>query len=753
MSRLETHQTIVKFRLPAVNDIERQFCDGDSKTIRLQRAALSLVINKKMSSPTSEALYNEIVAVCKRKHVTMSEVVELEERVKQVVAVSRSKIEVFGGCLKESPSQSNFTLKMRLRVRHLRQQDTANEQLSPEIHVFFSKHVSPDSRRSLVIDGNHGAESTIEFVVPCISRAIDGQFAVVRFLFYASFNPRAEDGHKQPYTRRRPFYNGFIHLTELANGKRISLKDSCLKPIDGGLERDPSSHIEIEIIEYSSSGIDFSRRFDESLRRKEIEMANGLTERIYDFLGRERPRVDVLRKTHVIRWPCNMHDILLPGSFFLMDLPENCPPEELLLHALAMNDMTAKEFCDIVEMQFSQSLNLSAQFHRACIVAWRAISTFSYMCEYTADVCYDELRKKLKDVERFVDVFYTLAGDCECSFKAIIAQYHAWCELSLEGASPAVVSFVRILRLFVCTAMIGTAHSAAASANKQGMSDEQLMCHFWGAAVPWCIFAKWTGVEYTPAHEWEKQLFPWILEATSDCHPSARPLHELCDVNRVPLVKKELLEYNERRMALSQHYTSLVRELSGIGWSTINRTQAIAEDFYVHINTIWAPYEIMKLGHSSVIFELYERGHSEYGVPIRVAMYEPERVVAKASLVCLPEELDLCLETVKQQWPIVMPSPCVAPSVPLLDTLARDFFISDADIGTLLQKSSGFVPPYIRFYARHPSVITETLCLTIRTILKNRYLGIFALRYTYLLLELGMKRGEYAHLVDIRLYY
>ena len=591
--------------------------------------------------------------------------------------------------------------------------------MDPELHVFFSKHmVSHNSKTRVKIlrQAQQGSEFTISFEHMPVPTLINGQYAVLRFYLFASFFPESEEHTIQPYKRKRPFYNGFIHVSVLKPGESylVMMRDSSLAIIDGRLKRDPSDimTIQVKCIKFeTSSNVKLVGHYSEEEREKQRKTMQSLTNRYYDFIKRASPSLDSISAMHVPRMPCNMHDIILPGAMFVMDMLEDSPPENLLDIALEIQNMTRQEFTEISKRQFSsRDGRVSPQFYRVCFVAFRVVCLYSHMCEYTADIKVKG-DGQLEEVERFISTFLTQAGDCEDLLCAIVIQYIAWTQQTVSDTNSPLYYLIKILRLFLPCAISGSAFSPSAKSRDSPASDD-LICHIWGIAVPWYHFAKWVNIERESEYPWEQDLFPWILEGTNDSTPCLKPLFAICESSKKEQVRQEMRMMEEKRNQVEAAFPALrIFGLYGFFKNFDDPEPRTVSDFYHMANELWAPYDMLRLGFNATTFELYgdalEKG---YGVSIRKIVYDPQHIIARPVFEYTSQELEICLETLKQQHPIhIVPDYVTKPELEhaqeiqeyefmALSNLQRDFPASDAH--DVIDKSSGYFPPYLRYFVK-----------------------------------------------------
>lgn len=476
-------------------------------------------------------------------------------------------------------------LRLKVKVQHNLEQSNKKEQLNPIIFAFPTAQIVSEERVPFIrfLHGNHGNEHELIWADIPIYSVLNGDWAGIRFMHYASFVCNDEEEKCKPYLRRRPFYNGILYLSDLihktpnetASEFKVELKDSCLIKSPKKMIRDDTTHITLyikvltlkfdehyenknEIVinltndrELSSQLTQSSKLpcspFNQKHRRTHINLAEKACNKIYDFLYKQQPVLDEIRSMHVPRMPCNMWDILIPSPFFVLDLAENRPQEAFLTAALIIEDVPQKKFVEYAEQQFSNITtdDYYSSFNQVIIIALRTVMLFAHMCQYTADIRYNEKTKKVEDVERFVDVFYTGAGDCECLFKSAVCSFVAWFETELteemKKTKPHIYYLIKTLSLFVCSPCQGSAFGDSVDTEIEHTSDVDIskqpkVCHFFGFAIPRVIFARMTNIlvlnKSDPLiYPWEKKLINWILESTNDCHPFPRPFHQLLQEN------------------------------------------------------------------------------------------------------------------------------------------------------------------------------------------------------------------------------
>jgi hypothetical protein len=796
-----------QFKIP-LNDEELSSSETKKDYLikRLYQLGYSLIVNKKISHSSDKNVYEEISNLITTLSGSNYNKEEIKKRVEEL---EKKTLEILLGDphrLHSPFTEKNNFLQYNLNGHiqmDLELEPSFNieldkkEEMDPIIHVFFSRHIIPSARMKYTksFKAIEGRKVRLSFNIPC-REIIDGQFAVIRFYLHSSFYPTSESGKKMNFTRKRPFYHGFIYLSEIYehlinDSKRnvftVEMKDSSLAYINGKMQRENKSHVDLKmkVTNFAlSENVKFSRFFSQDLRDKHVRITRKVVDRYYEYLNREEPVLECMRRMHVPTMPCNMYDIALPGAFFLMDLAENQPPEELLYFSLDIHDLSKEEFIKICELQFSNtsSSKIDPQFYRVLFVAWRVVSLFSHMCEYTSDVRFLKGRNELEDVERFIDVFYTRAGDCEDVGKAIIIMFLAWLEMNQEEKKETkkeIYYLIQIYSLFVCSSMKGSAYSAKAesrisSSSSVDFNPDELICHFWTCTIPWNIFSKWTGIPYKKRYNWEDSLTTWVLEGTNDTHSSLRPIYELCEEEKKEQVKEELKRIILKRSELESNFKILQR-LEIPGYTFIEPEKMKMSDFYHYANEIWTPLFSFSNGLNVSTWELAEKKNkNKYGVPISTFLYRPQDLHLIPTFYYTREEVQVCTETIKQQWPVVLPFKIPESawdenfkgdteefkkrehhkksSFQPLERLAKEYPVVDYE--TILKNASGYVPPYIKYFVKHVSVLDEEILNTLETILKTRRFGFYGIVWKYYGLQVGMSDcNELAEMIEIRLFF
>lgn len=787
-----------KFQLPETSH------DLKSTQKRIHQCAFALTVNHKNGHPSSDELFQECQRLLNQKTPPVSEkqLIDLEERVALVVLPERfptafgdskrllSTIVLQSSSSRQSSSSSttkrfSCTLEIEIPVLYL----SKKEQLDPELRVFFSRHMVADQQANIVkilpirVARNIRFQVSLEFDTPS---QVNGHYAVLRFFLYAQFKPQNEDNQILPYTRKRPYYNGHLYVSDLQQGGRykVSLYDSCLAFVDGKLARinKPMTDLVVTVQEWNAPHLKIVNAYSEETREKQRKKMESLLARYYEVIKRARPYLSQIKSMHVPRMPCNMHDILLPGAMFVMDMLENSPPECMLDYALDMNNMKKQDFIEICRTQFASTKNyVEPAFNKVLLVACRMVCMFSHACEYAADVKVDIDTDKLEDVERFIDAFSTGAADCEDLAKAIVVLYIAWTQREFdETKEPALYYIVKVMRLFVPCAVTGSAYSP--SAKSRGSFDpdaiDSLICHIYALAVPWHLFHKWnengknnnkggseTTATTTMIYSWEVDLFPWILEGTSDTCPTLKPLWTLAPPSLAVKVKSEMQQTQTKRIQVENYYPALrCFGLYSFFSNFTNDRPKVASDFYHMITELWAPYDMLRLGYNDTTFEVMIKGNNEFGLPIQTCIFTPDQVAMKPIFTYSDDELEICLETLKQQHPVVFPD-CLSEqqqqqpdeqpfhntttkSFSFLNELFKDFGMTTKATNDLFGSTTGYIQPYIRYFVKNIHAITTDAMIALRTILKNKFLGIYGFDYRYYPLD-----KDQISIIEIRLFF
>jgi len=475
MGPVHVRQLIKGFEDLPLSEAELDELTIESLRKRIRQCALALVINKKSGHPTSEVLYNKCVEMGRDIQTASSstklehwnkKVEELESQVQHIVLPPRFPTAIGDSKRIAAPRDGHkmgrLSCSFTITVEHARL-DLKKEQMDPELHVFFSKHLLPHHGQQTVLKilprSMQGSTHEVEFNDMLVPLEINGQYAVLRFFLYASFFPESEERTTLAYKRTRPFYNGFLHVSMIERGKsyRVYMRDSALAIIDDKLTRDDENAMILRVtcnrFEWSPD-VKVVGHYSEREREKQKTIVQSLVQRYYDFVQRENASVDAIRSMHVPRMPCNMYDILLPGAMFVMDLLEDTPPENILDIALDIQNMSRQEFIDISKKQFSPEIKrISPQFHRVCFVAFRVVCIYSHMCEYTSDIRVAS-SGKLEEVERFIDIFTTQAGDCVAEYEEIYMENGTTKQIKDVCVGDKVLSYDFIKKQFVCKTVV-----------------------------------------------------------------------------------------------------------------------------------------------------------------------------------------------------------------------------------------------------------------------------------------------------------
>ena len=371
---------------------------------------------------------------------------------------------------------------------------------------------------------------------------------------------------------------------------------------------------------------------------------------------------------------------------------------------------------------------------------------------------------QVEDTHAFVFRNGIIGHNCEDVLKAIIVQYIAWTQQDTPSTDSPLYYLVKILRLFIPAAISGSAYSPSAKSRSAPTSDD-LICHIWGSAIPWYQFSKWIDIPRTTEYEWESELFPWILEGTNDSTPCLKPLFAICEPEKAEQVKQEMSRMESQRNQLEATFPALrIFGLYGFFKNFQDPNPPIISDFYHMANEIWVPYDMIRLGYNATTFELYETSSSTskeekgYGVGIKTLVCHPESIKARPVFKYTSKELEICLETIKQQHPIQMiPSHTISKwrssehasdieqmEYAALDNLKRDFPAQDSK--QVIQESSGYFPPYLRYFVKDVSAITSSAVIALRTALSSRYIGFYGFDYRHYHI------GE-ATFVEVRLFF
>ena len=489
----------------------------------------------------------------------------------------------------------------------------------------------------------------------------------------------------------------------------------------------------------------------------------------------------------------------IPAAFFAEARLDPSKREAIRAHmkqclraSLAINNTTAKEFKGHARAAkragrgaaVPEGVYLAVKVcaDAMCLVANRVV----YLEDHAVDDSGPLHGARVKKVERFLDAFTTLAGDCEDVAK--VAYIYALAARSGAIMLPQGSGCLAALHFFACryVPVVCVCSAASPSAHKDYMvgSASPAICHIFTSLIPRVAFkfmvenspivedAVIRGVlhpidygmedEPQPVLAWEKRMPVLTLEGTMPTCALQLPLMAygvgVCDASLAAARERHrvVLE-NQPWRGGANPLKFLDVEVSQARLSQYERGEDVPEEsfseFYRHVVQAWCPLVASEkwfggVGAPYIDFAICPRGRNRcFGVSFRDWVSDPFSVYLNPSYSVSPELASFCLSTLDSSAPINFPPPPINAKT-LCGCVYLDDLMSSYGPGPdLIEKSqtSPLVNTYVSYRVSKPE-ITESLLEFLRHVLSQKVCGFCAMDYQ------SIHLGRNLEFFEIRLY-
>lgn len=203
------------------------------------------------------------------------------------------------------------------------------------------------------------------------------------------------------YHRYEPIGGGFIYLKELIEKKKIILQIIDYSQVDTKFTR---MVIQVNLVKIVGEIPLFEKSLDHNVVLKKI------IDRYNETVNKKlKPTKKDLKIMHIRSHFPNVSGIKSPASTFSIYTNPVCDPLFLEYHvkiACDMNGWNENELIEVLMNQFN-SETYNSFFTIASRIICEGLCLFANACDYVPDMSFKS------DVERFIDSFQCLAGDCE----------------------------------------------------------------------------------------------------------------------------------------------------------------------------------------------------------------------------------------------------------------------------------------------------------------------------------------------------
>jgi hypothetical protein len=535
------------------------------------------------------------------------------------------------------------------------------------------------------------------------------------------------------YQRYEPIGGGFLPLKTLLEKKK-AIVDVIDNSDSGSTKKFVRTVLEVRIKGFDGKVPLFFRG-----RRDHGKVLENIVDRYDTRFDKElKPTIERYGIMHIRCHYPHISGLKTPASTFALFFPPICDPLFLEHHvriACDMNDWTLEELTTTLEEQFSSS-TYEPLFSIACRIISEGLCLFANACDYVQDRSFES------EVERFIDSFQCLAGDCDD-----LARVACYCcyvlyfykEEDVVRKDSLFYWLVKWMKLYV-PGMLGGIASCPSLTREGGAYEDREIYHLYCGLLPTEFFARATNRGYTPTYPWEKDAPLLILEGTNYCNALTAPIYVYLGKkiqNPTEVKRKEIEKIFKSFKDLSIH--SQQEDYKS------ERAQDIPEEkfshFYRRVLAFWTHDE--QVIDWSVGYGRQEEGtpSNGYGVDFRDFVTKDEKITMVPSFVLQKDELDVIAESLERELPVRIDA--IAQVKDMISPELSRSLTHRGEFVTKRVKDRPVFPRFISYRINHLSRLNKTILNELKECSK-----VYKMDYRIFSIT---GDGE-LYLIDIRLY-
>ena len=660
----------------------------------------------------------------------------------------------------------DITIRIKLGVKSSSGLNLLPEESLSYLSVFLSRHIDNCGNTQSVplLDDVSNIINSQEIVIRSnnVPNKIDGTYACIGIQLLCHLDIRDEStGGFFGYQRYEPIGGGAIYLTDLMDNpdKIITLPiiDSSLEEESTNVE--PRLILTIELLELIINDAYVVGKYTKktyNARRKKIDKLN---DRFMDYYKHSsRPTVPSYRNKHVPRYMTDVSGLCLPASSFILLMPTYRSSIgkgiSLIMRAIAitssLNGWTSDQvFGELKRQLVSKSNKCTDEFIIVCRIIGDAFTLFSNCCDYVSDHSFKT------ETERFINVIYSLCGDCEDLGRLIVVLHSMISDTVLFDTVSEEERKIGLLvawcKLYVSIGVTAVATTPSLN-GKPGETED--VCHIYAIFMPRSRFLallpadimshiKDTFLEQISMSLWENdERFPtMILEGTNFSSPVQMPLHLIMlnpqrkseaseMLNRVIIKRCELEKSYPALRALSivnpQSNTNC-KNLKSVNETTISGFYRRVVDGWTGQLLKWGiPITDLSFGYGAQTLGTLDNG---YAVDFRDIISGTRKITLIPTFDMDNEDINIITNTLMQEPPFYLDSvACGSPNekhelVDMLIKSSKSFLdilnmaATDHDDYPHIEKPT--FPEFISYRVNHVAKIKRELAQSLRD-MKNK---------------------------------
>lgn len=680
-------------------------------------------------------------------------------------------------------------IQLGIQVRDASGLGLTPSESGPFIWVFLSRHLDPCANVKLVplldTSGRKFEYQTVTLQGVPEKSIISSVYSCISFQLMCHIKICDDKTKKNlGYERYEPIGGNCIYFLDVYHSHKepflLELRDRSCDAERSNEYAKPRVTIQVKVLGLAINdiGFDMEDRDARKIRSENIKLMDNITERFLDTYRKKlKPTVPEAKSMHIPKYVTNISGLNLPASSFIFaPESEKCTDEHAINYMLyaieiitSLNGWNDTMLYGALKKQFdSDDTRCSDEYILSCKFIGEAFCLFSNCCDYISDL------SGMIDVERFINIIWTLAGDCEdlANLPAVIHQkiykskrkYNPSNFASLNEREKKASLLASWCRLYIFPDV--TAIATLPSMHKQGeniaANGENSICHIYGLGIPRVHFCHWLhesirqqaieGYKHDQAEfQWENgiDMTCLVLEGTNFSYSIQVPLHLLLNSkenrNKASIGLRQLIN---TRNSIEKQYQALAKFgiLTPQDNTSIDGIYSITEQqfspFYRRIVDMWT-WNLLHWGINitdlSVGYGDQRSGtrKSGYAVDFRDIVSLSPNVTLLPTFIIDDRELEIIMNTVMQELPFSLEWTFTSKMDVNTnkDKLLRHFFSVSHSFEELYRLATQFkgkldkleksrlsptpIPPFISYRLNHIKKFNDGMTEAIRELLEN----------------------------------
>jgi len=541
--------------------------------------------------------------------------------------------------------------------------------------------------------------STVELSCNNCRKECDGRFACIgiQLMCHLSIAEESSSGSEPRmlgYSGYEPIGGGAIYISEILKAPQrtftIEIRDRSLDDeIKGSL---PRMVLAIDILHIDIKNLRINGEWTPKQHTKHAKRMHKLTESFIDtYRYSLKPTVSDANSMHVPKYLTSISGLKLPASAFVLATPNTRCTSDMAIDFMmncisavcSMNGWLENSFYNVIEDQLTGNHKVCTdKFIIACRLMCEAYCLFPNCCDYVFD------KAGSSDVERFIDIVWSLCGDCDdlARFPVIVQQFIYLSKYKFtSGMSSKIDAYTKRASLIASWSrlyvfVIGTGIATLPAVGKGENAEDVPICHIYSIGVPRVSFFKWLLADISssaqkhsendePLRKFESsQTVPGLIfEGTNFSEGLQMPLGTyMREKKNILEATKGMEESNSKRNKLERKYNairqfSIMSKQDNVNVTDVYRslTESSFSPFYRRTVDAWTwnlDYWGINITDLSFGYGTQTEGtkRSGYAVDFRDLVTSSDKITLIPTFTYSDKDMDIVKNTLMQEPPFYM---------------------------------------------------------------------------------------------------